>query len=87
MMAESGELPVGTSLETAFVAFLDQMFPGMAERERYAERCRKFDQGDRQTLQITLSEVAFLKICCDAYFMKHMIKQPPTGSNSEPKAT
>jgi AbiV family abortive infection protein len=85
MMMERGELPVSTPLHTAFVAFLDEMFPGMAERERYTELCRKFDQGDRQTLQITLSEVAFLKICCDAYFMKYMIKQPITEPVSKPE--
>lgn len=83
MMTERGELSAGSPLEAAFVAFLDQLFPGMAERERYAELCRKFDHGDRQTLQITLSEVAFLKICCDAYFMKQMIKQPPIVSDGE----
>jgi AbiV family abortive infection protein len=75
MMAEQGDWQPGTQFEPAFLNFLDSLFPNMDERERYAELCRAFDNDQPAGVVITLKEVSFIKLFCDAYFLwKH---RPP----------
>jgi AbiV family abortive infection protein len=75
MMTEQGDWQSGTPFEPAFLKFLDSLFPKMDERERYAELCRAFDTEQLTGVVVTLKEVSFIKLFCDAYFLwKH---RPP----------
>jgi AbiV family abortive infection protein len=95
MMEESGDWTRGTSFEPSFVRFLDDLFPNMDERDRLAEICHCFEADKLKGLVITLKEVAFIKLFCDAYFfakirpkaayakrLKH--EGPPSGSDTDP---
>jgi hypothetical protein len=69
MMAQHGDWTRGTPFQSAFVRFLDELFPGMEEKERFAELCRAFDTGHLNGVVITLKEVSFIKLFCDIYFL------------------
>lgn len=70
MMAQQTDWIKGTPFEPAFLKFLDVLFPSMDERARYAELVRAFDEKKLDGVVITLKEVSFLKLFCDAYFLK-----------------
>lgn len=69
MMEESGSWTQGTPFEPSFVRFLDELFPNIEERDRFAEVCRRFEAKEFEGLAITLKEVSFMKLFCDAYFL------------------
>ncbi|WP_080672272.1 AbiV family abortive infection protein [Bradyrhizobium japonicum] len=72
MMAEHNDWQPGTPFEPAVLKFLDRLFPQMDERDRYAELCRAFDRDQLTGVVVTLKEVSFIKLFCDAYFLsKH----------------
>ena len=66
MMAQRGDWQQGTPFEPAFVRFLDELFPGMVEKQRYADLCRTFDTEQLKGVVVTLKEVSFIKLFCDA---------------------
>jgi AbiV family abortive infection protein len=75
MMADHGDWQPGTAFEPAFLRFLDSLFPEMEEREQFASLCRSFDTNQLAGVNVTLKEVSFIKLFCDAYFLtKH---RPP----------
>jgi hypothetical protein len=69
MMEESGSWTQGTPFEPSFVRFLDELFPNLEERDRFAEVCRRFEAKEFECLASTLKEVSFMKLFCDAYFL------------------
>jgi AbiV family abortive infection protein len=69
MMEESGDWSRNTPFETPFIRFLDDRFPNMDERDRFAEICRQFEANNLKDLAITLKEVSFMKLFCDGYFL------------------
>jgi hypothetical protein len=76
MMAQQGDWQEGAPFEPAFVRFIDALFPKFDEKERYIELCRAFEakevNGVKVTLKdvkVTLKEVSFIKLFCDAYFL------------------
>lgn len=72
MMAEHKDWQQGTPFEPAILKLLDSLFPQLDERERYAELCRAFDSDQLTGIVVTLKEVSFIKLFCDAYFLsKH----------------
>ncbi|MET4016066.1 AbiV family abortive infection protein [Bradyrhizobium sp. S3.2.12] len=84
MMAEHNDWQPNAPFEPAVLKFLDSLFPEMDERERYAELCRAFDSDQLTGVVVTLKEVSFIKLFCDAYFLfKHrpsdVLEQGPTG--------
>jgi AbiV family abortive infection protein len=79
MMAQSGEWNLGTLFEPALMHFLDDLFPGMDERDHYTEIFRAFERNAVDTVTITLKEVAFMKLFCDAYYLQ---KIRPTALNA-----
>jgi AbiV family abortive infection protein len=70
MMKDAGDVNEEVGFEAAFLAFLDDLFPGMDERDRYAEICRQFVTGQLGQAKITLKEVSFIKLLCDTYFLR-----------------
>jgi len=69
MMAERGDWKPGDEFTPSFVRFLDELFPNIDERQRFADICRGFETEQRDNLKITLKEVSFIKLFCDAYFL------------------
>ena len=69
MMAEHGDWDATESFGPSFLRFLDELFPQMDERERYAEMCSGFEKNELEGMKITLKEVSFIKLFCDAYFL------------------
>ncbi|OHV63565.1 hypothetical protein LCM4577_32175 [Mesorhizobium sp. LCM 4577] len=70
MMEDAGDVNEGASFEPTFLAFLEDLFPNFDERERYMELCRLFAAGNLGQATITLKEVSFIKLFCDAYFLR-----------------
>ena len=70
MMVQQTDWSEGTPFEPAFLKFLDALFPDMDDRARYAELARAFDEKKLEGVIITLKEVSFIKLFCDAYFLK-----------------
>ncbi len=69
-MEDIGDWKNGTPFESAFTAFLDNMFPDMDERSAFIALCRHFDANNFKEANVTLKEVAFMKLFCDSYFLK-----------------
>ena len=69
MMAEQGDWKPSEPFEPSFSRFLAELFPRMEEGERFAEICRGFEKNEPDGLKITLKEVCFIKLFCDAYFL------------------
>ncbi len=70
LMAEYGDWKEGTSFRDSMLRFLDDMFPKMEERDQFAELCARFESKNVEGAVVTLKEAAFMKIFCDAYFMR-----------------
>jgi hypothetical protein len=54
---------------------MDDMWPGMDERDKYAELCDRFDSKKVDGVTITLKEASFMKLFCDAYFIRQAQKK------------
>lgn len=70
MMEEAGDWKPETSFSEAMLRFLDDMFPGMEERGRIAELCARFEAKNIEGLVVTLRDAVFMKLFCDAYFLR-----------------
>lgn len=70
MMIDADEWETGTPFEPCLLRFLDELFPQMEERDRFAEVCRLFEAKDVDKARITLKEASFMKLFCDAYFLR-----------------
>lgn len=90
MMEESGDWKQGASFQEAMLHFLDDMFPKMDERDRFAEICGRFGAKNIEGVVVTLKEAAFMKLFCDAYFMRRLSRafvrnRLPTLADTEPQ--
>jgi hypothetical protein len=72
LMAENGDWKPGTSFRDAILRFLDDMFPKMAERDQYAELFGRYESKNLEGAVVTLKEATFMKLFCDAYFMRQL---------------
>jgi AbiV family abortive infection protein len=70
MMEDAGDWKPESSVEEAISRFLDDMFPGMDERAHIAELCARFEAKNLDGLVITLKDATFMKLFCDAYFLR-----------------
>jgi hypothetical protein len=70
MMEEAADWKPGAPFEPALTRFLDELFPQMEERNRFADIFRSFESKKLEGINITLKEVAFIKLFCDAYFLR-----------------
>jgi hypothetical protein len=52
--------------------FLDDMFPKMDERDQFAELCGRFESKNVEGAVVTLKEATFVKLFCDAYFVRQL---------------
>ena len=71
MMEEEGDWKPDSSFKEAVLRFLDDMFPGMDERERFAELCARFEAKNLDGVVVTLKDATFMKLFCDAYFLRN----------------
>jgi AbiV family abortive infection protein len=76
MMEESGDWKPEISFSEAMLRFLDDMFPGMEERGRIAELCARFEAKNLEGIAVTLRDAVFMKLFCDAYFMRGAKQKP-----------
>jgi len=80
MMKSKGTWDGKSQFADTFGKFLDELFPEFDEREHYVGMVRDFLRGARRKLRITLREASFMKLFCDAYFLKEIrpavVKQP-----------
>ncbi len=73
MMATMSEWQVGTPFVPALESFLDSAFPNLDEdRERFVSLCRAVDGNAMAGVVVTLKDVSFAKIFCDAYFLQRL---------------
>ena len=72
MMKDACERKDGDPFEAPFGRFLGELFPTMTqdERNRFTEIAQRFESKNLQGLVITLKEVSFIKLFCDAYFLR-----------------
>ena len=71
-MAENGDWKEGTSFRDSVLRFLDDMFPKMAKRDQFADLCGRFESKNVEGAVVTLTEATFMKVFCDAYFMRQL---------------
>jgi AbiV family abortive infection protein len=87
MMEEAGDWKQGESFQNALLKFLDDMFPNMDERDKFADLCARFEAKNIEGAVITLKEAAFMKLFCDAYFMrqvkKRQMRNEPTAAEGQ----
>lgn len=82
MMEEAGDLKPETNFRDAVLRFLDDLFPGMDEREHIAELCARFESKNFDGVVVTLKDATFMKLFCDAYFLlaaKEKVKHRQTS--------
>jgi hypothetical protein len=72
MMAKNGDWVEGQPFGPSFAKFVDELFPNFDEKERYAHLIETFEQKKIDGLTLTLKEVSFIKLFCDAYYMKRL---------------
>jgi hypothetical protein len=72
LMAENTDWKEGTSFRDSMLRFLDDMFPKMDERDQFAELCGRFESKNVEGAVVTLKEATFMKLFCDAYFMRQL---------------
>ncbi|NIA68600.1 AbiV family abortive infection protein [Pelagibius litoralis] len=72
MLAGRGAWQRDTPITPRLMAFLDQMFPEFDEREQYREIFDAYERKAVESATVTLKEVSFMKLFCDAYFLKEV---------------
>ena len=72
MMKETGDWTEGESLSESLMKFLLDMFPILDERDVYQVLFEAFESGEEEQSNVTLREASFMKLFCDAYFLKNM---------------
>lgn len=83
MMGEGGDWQPGTSFQEAMLRFLDDMFPKMDERDQFAALCGRFETKDVEGAVVTLKEAGFMKLFCDAYFMRRLGRRKPAALDDD----
>ena len=72
MMKETGDWTEGESFSDGLMKFLLDMFPSFDERDVYQRLFEAFESGEEEYSNVTLREASFMKLFCDAYFLKKM---------------
>jgi hypothetical protein len=72
MMRDTGEWDGSTPFDAVFIQFLSELFPAMSQEERdlFEVITRTFQAKKFDGVVITLKEVSFIKLFCDAYFLR-----------------
>jgi hypothetical protein len=70
MMEETGDWKPGASFQDSVLRFLDDMFPGMDERQHFADLCARFEEKKLDGVVVNLKDATFIKLFCDAYFLR-----------------
>jgi len=88
MMKDAGDWDGTGPFEAPMLKFLDELFPDLEERDRFAELCRAFD-GEQPIRPgfVTLKETSFIKLFCDAYFMRRIQPAALQGLEDAAKET
>ncbi|HXH51439.1 MAG TPA: AbiV family abortive infection protein [Terriglobia bacterium] len=91
LMCENDDWKEGTSFRDSMLHFLDDMFPNMDGRDQFAELCGRFESRNVEGAAVTLKDATFMKLFCDAYFMRqlkrrntrlsHLQEEPTAGSS------
>jgi hypothetical protein len=79
MMAKHADWSEGQTFVPSFLKFIDELFPNFDEKERYAALIKAFDEKKLDGVIVTLKEVSFIKLFCDAYYIKRL---PPPGQRT-----
>lgn len=87
MMKETGDWTEGEPFSERLMKFLLDMFPNFDEQEVYQRLFEAFESGEEEQGNVTLREASFMKLFCDAYFLKKMrssddVASPATGPGS-----
>jgi AbiV family abortive infection protein len=72
MMKEGGDWRPDEPFEPVFLNFLDDFFPNFDERDWFQSICNAFESSKYDAAQITLKEASFIKLFCDAYFIRRV---------------
>lgn len=72
MMKDGGDWRTGESFEPVFLKFLNEFFPEFDERDQFASICRAIEADTSNEAKITLKEASFIKLFCDAYFIRKL---------------
>ncbi len=72
MMRSRGKWWENEEFVVRFTAFLDEMWPDLDERAKYMSLVEQFPKGDVHKMGVTLKEASFMKLFCDAFFLKHV---------------
>lgn len=72
MMTKHGDWTEGQPFAPSFLKFIDELFPNFDEKERYAALIKAFEEKKLDGVAVTLKEVSFIKLFCDAYYMKQL---------------
>jgi AbiV family abortive infection protein len=87
MMEQHGDWKPGDPFEAAFIRFVDKLFPSFDEKDRYTALIRAFDANDLKSVKITLKEVSFIKLFCDAYILLKLLPKPAAVATPEKPAS
>ena len=87
MMKKTGDWTEGEPFSERLMKFLLDMFPSFDEQEVYQRLFEAFESGEEEQGNVTLREASFMKLFCDAYFLKKMrssvgVASPATGPES-----
>lgn len=83
MMEEAGDWNSSMPFVPAFMKLLNELFPTVEDPDRYAAICAGYDTDKTEGLNVNLGEVAFMKIVCDAYFLRTIRPAVKTPSSSD----
>jgi AbiV family abortive infection protein len=72
MMRSRGHWKRGDDFVERFTTFIEVMFPEMDEKAHYVSLVEAFAKNRVKGLKITLKEASFMKLFCDAYFLKEI---------------
>ncbi len=87
LMAEYGDWKEGTNFRESMLRFLDDMFPNMDERDQFADLCGRFESKNFEGAVVTLKEATFMKLFCDAYFMRQLKQRNALLRDSKERAS
>lgn len=75
LMQAHGDLLPAQSFADAFMRFLDEVYPGMEDRERFKTLCTAFETNSLDGVTVTLNEAAIMKTFCDHYFHRKVVPE------------
>jgi AbiV family abortive infection protein len=72
MMAKNRDWAEGQPFVPAFLKFIDTLFPNFDEKDRYVALITAFETKKFDGATVTLKEVSFIKLFCDAYYINRL---------------